>query len=170
MDGSLLDDEKQIHDDFWPLLDELARRGILLCPASGRQYATLRRQFGRDELVYIAENGAYVVQHDEQISADALDLGTARTVVETVRGDATTSTSAPSCAASARPTSSGPTTRSSTRPRPYYARLEVVDDLLDRRRRGPQGRRLRLRARPRRAPVRCCSGSTPWCPASTGST
>ena len=75
MDGSLLDDEKQIHDDFWPLLDELARRGILLCPASGRQYATLRRQFGRDELVYIAENGAYVVQHDEEISADGLALG-----------------------------------------------------------------------------------------------
>src|SRR3954447_24758062 len=85
MDGALLDDEKRIHDDFWPLLDELDRRDILLCPASGRQYATLRRQFGRDELVYIAENGSYVVQHDEQISVDPLDLGTARKVVETVR-------------------------------------------------------------------------------------
>lgn len=85
MDGSLLDDEKRIHDDFWPLLDELDRRGIRLCPASGRQYATLRRQFGRDELVYIAENGSYVVQHDEEISSDGLDLGTARKAVETVR-------------------------------------------------------------------------------------
>ena len=85
MDGSLLDDAKRIHDDFWPLLDELDRRGILLCPASGRQYATLRRQLGRDELVYIAENGAYVVQHDQEISVDPLDLGTARKVIETVR-------------------------------------------------------------------------------------
>ena len=115
MDGSLLDDEKRIHDDFWPLLDELADRGILLCPASGRQYATLRRQLGRDELVYIAENGAYVVQHDEEISVDPLDLGTAREVVETVRAAASGSTSAPCCAASGRPTWSGPTTRSSTR-------------------------------------------------------
>jgi Cof subfamily protein (haloacid dehalogenase superfamily) len=85
MDGSLLDDEKRIHDDFWPLLDELDRRGILLCPASGRQYAALRHQLGRDELVYIAENGAYVVQHGAEISSDGLPLATARAVVETVR-------------------------------------------------------------------------------------
>ena len=127
MDGSLLDDEKQIHDDFWPLLDELDRRGILLCPASGRQYATLRRQVGRDELVYIAENGAYVVQHDEEISVDPLDLGTARQVVETVRASSLDLGTVLCGKRSAYVERTDDAFLDQVRP--YYARLETVHDL-----------------------------------------
>ena len=129
MDGSLLDDEKRIHDDFWPLLDELARRDILLCPASGRQYATLRRQVGRDELVYIAENGSYVVQHDEEISSDGLDLSTARVVVELVRAATDLDLGTVVCGKR-----SAYVERSDDvfleQAVPYYAKLEVVADLL----------------------------------------
>jgi Cof subfamily protein (haloacid dehalogenase superfamily) len=128
MDGSLLDDHKQIHDDFWPLLDELDRRGILLCPASGRQYATLRRQLGRDELVYIAENGAYVVQHDREISSDVLDLATARKVVETVRAADQLDLGSVLCgkrSAYVERTDDAFLAQAT----PYYAKLEVVDDL-----------------------------------------
>ena len=35
MDGTLLDDDDAIHDDFWPLIDQLHERGIIFCPASG---------------------------------------------------------------------------------------------------------------------------------------
>ncbi|MET0789821.1 MAG: Cof-type HAD-IIB family hydrolase [Cellulomonas sp.] len=129
MDGSLLDDELRIHDDFWPLLDELDRRGIRLCPASGRQYATLRRQFGRDELVYIAENGSYVVQHDEEISADGLSLTTARAAVETVRAATHLDLGTVLCGKR-----SAYVERSDeaflAQATPYYARLEIVEDLL----------------------------------------
>ena len=129
MDGSLLDDEKRIHDDFWPLLDELARRDILLCPASGRQYATLRRQVGRDELVYIAENGAYVVQHDEELSADGLALGTARDAIGTVRGATHLDLGTVLCgkrSAYVERTDAAFLDQAT----PYYAKLQVVDDLL----------------------------------------
>lgn len=129
MDGSLLDDEKRIHDDFWPLLEELAARGILLCPASGRQYATLRRQFARDELVYIAENGSYVVQHDEEISADGLSPTTARAAVEAVRSATHLDLGTVVCGKR-----SAYVERSDDafldQATPYYAKLEVVDDLL----------------------------------------
>ena len=170
MDGSLLDDEKRIHDDFWPLLDELGRRGILLCPASGRQYATLRRQLGRDELVYIAENGAYVVQHDEEISVGRPRPAARRGRSSRRCGRPTSSTWAPCCAASGRRTWSGPTTRSSTRSRPYYARLETVDDLT-----AVDDEVLKVAVydfgTAATAQVRCCEPfRTPWCPASTGST
>ncbi|MEZ0447035.1 Cof-type HAD-IIB family hydrolase [Cellulomonas sp. ICMP 17802] len=128
MDGSLLDDEKRIHDDFWPLLDELDRRGIRLCPASGRQYATLRRQFGRDELVYIAENGSYVVQHDEEISSDGLSLAAARAAVEVVRAATHLDLGTVVCGKR-----SAYVERSDAafldQATPYYARLAVVDDL-----------------------------------------
>lgn len=75
MDGTLLDEHGQVPADLWPLLDRLRERGILFAPASGRQYATLRREFGAhgDDMVFIAENGTYVVQHDREISSDVID-------------------------------------------------------------------------------------------------
>jgi len=85
MDGSLLDDAKRIDPSFWPLLDELVARGVTVCPASGRQYATLRRQLGRDDLVYLAENGAHVVRDGVTLAVDGLDADVARDVTREVR-------------------------------------------------------------------------------------
>ena len=74
MDGTLLDDDDAIHDDFWPLIDQLHARGILFCPASGRQYYGLLERFKpiADELIFIAENGAYVMQKGIELSSDCL--------------------------------------------------------------------------------------------------
>lgn len=129
MDGSLLDDAKRIHPTFWPLLDALLARGVTVCPASGRQYATLRRSMGRDDLVYLAENGSYVVRDGAALAVDGLDLAVARDVVRRVREVAGTldvgvvlcgersayveRTDAPFLAQC----------------EPYYALLERVDDL-----------------------------------------
>ncbi|MDM7829757.1 Cof-type HAD-IIB family hydrolase [Cellulomonas edaphi] len=85
MDGSLLDDDKRVDPSFWPLLDQLHERGIALCPASGRQYATLRDQFGRDDLVYIAENGAYVVHEGREVGCTPLGAAAAREALDAVR-------------------------------------------------------------------------------------
>ena len=74
MDGTLLDAEHAVPDSIWPLITELGRRGILWCPASGRQYATLARDFERAEaeVVVIAENGAFVVRDGVEISSDVV--------------------------------------------------------------------------------------------------
>ena len=85
MDGSLLDEDKRLDPSFWPLLDELTTRGIVLAPASGRQYATLRDQFGRDDLVYVAENGSYVVHEGRELSSEPLATATAHTAIDAVR-------------------------------------------------------------------------------------
>ena len=88
MDGTLVDDAKQIHDELWPLIDELHARGITFCPASGRQYYNLVQEFEgvADELVFIAENGTYVVAHGQEITSDCLALDVAQQVVSRVRG------------------------------------------------------------------------------------
>jgi Cof subfamily protein (haloacid dehalogenase superfamily) len=88
MDGTLVDDAKQIHDELWPLIDELHARGITFCPASGRQYYNLVQEFEgvADELVFIAENGTYVVANGTEISSDCLAQDVARQVVSRVRG------------------------------------------------------------------------------------
>jgi Cof subfamily protein (haloacid dehalogenase superfamily) len=77
MDGMLLDGHGRIPDALWPLLDRLHARGIRFAPASGRQLATLREAFSEhlDDMVFIAENGVYVVEGDVEISSDAMDAG-----------------------------------------------------------------------------------------------
>ncbi|MFI1288068.1 Cof-type HAD-IIB family hydrolase [Streptomyces sp. NPDC020792] len=87
MDGTLLDDAKRLPAGLWPTLAELRRRGVLFSPASGRQYATLAEQFaGHDEgMVFIAENGTYVVRDGVELSSDPLDPAVAAGLVGAVR-------------------------------------------------------------------------------------
>nr|BFD81481.1 Cof-type HAD-IIB family hydrolase [Streptomyces sp. Xyl84] len=87
MDGTLLDDAKRMPAGLWPVLAELRRRGVLFSPASGRQYATLAEQFaGADEgMVFIAENGTYVVRDGEELSSDPLAPAVAARLVSAVR-------------------------------------------------------------------------------------
>lgn len=87
MDGSLLDEQGRVPAGLWPLLDEMDRRGITFVPASGRQYANLRGLFGDrgEDLVYIAENGALVMQGGATLSADPLPEGQAPVVIQRVR-------------------------------------------------------------------------------------
>ncbi|GAA2295654.1 Cof-type HAD-IIB family hydrolase [Streptomyces kunmingensis] len=88
MDGTLLDADGRVPDSLWPLLAELDRRGIVFCPASGRQYATLADQFAAVDdggMVYIAENGTYVVRGGAEISSDPLDPAVASWLVKAVR-------------------------------------------------------------------------------------
>jgi Cof subfamily protein (haloacid dehalogenase superfamily) len=87
MDGSLLDERGRVPAGLWPVLDEMERRGIAFCPASGRQYANLRELFGERgaDLVYIAENGSYVVQHSTPLSTDPLPAAEVPAVLQRVR-------------------------------------------------------------------------------------
>ncbi|WP_460775955.1 Cof-type HAD-IIB family hydrolase [Microbacterium sp. GXF7504] len=87
MDGTLLDGEGRVPEALWPMLDDLRDRGIAFAPASGRQYATLRREFGAhgDDMVFIAENGTLVMRRDEELSADPMDRAVVRDVTATVR-------------------------------------------------------------------------------------
>ena len=74
MDGTLLDADGRVPEGFWPLLDRMTRRGIVVVPASGRQYATLRGLFGEgaSRMGFIAENGTLVAYRDEILSADTI--------------------------------------------------------------------------------------------------
>jgi hypothetical protein len=129
MDGTLVDDEKQIHDELWPLVDALFARGITFCPASGRQYENLRRQFEdvAHELVFVAENGTYVVARGLEIASDGLSLDAARGLVRRVRG--IPHAGAILCGKRSAYVDRGdpPFLDEVSR---YYAHLEVVPDLL----------------------------------------
>ncbi len=63
MDGTLLDDDKNLPSDFREMLDKVESMGIRFVIASGRSYSALTYLFGDlcDRLDFICDNGAYVV-------------------------------------------------------------------------------------------------------------
>ena len=69
------------------MLPRLKERGILLAPASGRQYATLRRLFARNAegMAFIAENGTLVVLDGAELSCTPLEPEFAFELVRLVR-------------------------------------------------------------------------------------
>ena len=71
MDGTLLDGESQIPEEFWPVLERAHELGVTIAPASGRQLATLQNQFG-EGLSFIAENGTAIAHEGEIIHTSVL--------------------------------------------------------------------------------------------------
>jgi len=134
MDGTLLDDEHELHDHFWPLVHELHQRGILLCPASGRQYFNLLERFTdiADELVFIAENGTLVMHQGREISSDTLTPIDVHRLVTTIRGRIAAGVNAGIVVCGKRSAyvdrRDHPFINEVAR---YYTRLQLVDDLLD---------------------------------------
>ena len=71
IDGTLLQyGKKELEDEIFEQIRELHRRGILFCPASGRQYTSLCKLFApvADCCVFLCENGG-VIYKDEQCIA-----------------------------------------------------------------------------------------------------
>ncbi len=84
MDGTLLNDQGQLNEEFWELEPKLAANGIKFAIASGRQYYNLVDKFDRikDNLVFLADNGSYVVYRNEQVHIDSLDKASANKFIE----------------------------------------------------------------------------------------
>lgn len=70
IDGTLLRDGQTAPDpELFPQIRRLAEKGIRFCPASGRQYHSLRLLFApvADDLLYICENGGSVYDRDQAL-------------------------------------------------------------------------------------------------------
>ena len=74
MDGTLLNSQDQMPRDFFDILDQIHKLGILFVIASGRPYPTLAMQFEScmDKLVFMAENGGCLVNGDHLVHQDTL--------------------------------------------------------------------------------------------------
>ena len=133
MDGTLLLPDGSVPDGLWPLLDRLHELGIAFAPASGRQLATLQAMFGGvgGELDYIAENGAYVVRGEVEVSTDAVAPGVVASVISRLRtlvAGGTLHAGLVVCGkASAYIEDTEPAFLAEVEK--YYAKLQIVDDL-----------------------------------------
>lgn len=75
LDGTLLNDDKQMPDGIFPLIEELHELGVLFAPASGRQYANLKKLFApvADKIIFICENGALVSYKGETLYCNPIE-------------------------------------------------------------------------------------------------
>jgi len=83
LDGTLLDEAKQLPTELPELVKRLQARGIVFCPASGRQYHTIREQFASicSGIPVIAENGSYVVLDGKELYSVCLDATSVRSIL-----------------------------------------------------------------------------------------
>lgn len=84
MDGTLLNEEGKLSEEFFNVFERLVRRNIKFAVASGRQYFQLRKSFERikDEIIYIAENGTIVKYKGEELYIDALSPQDVKDIVK----------------------------------------------------------------------------------------
>ena len=74
VDGTLMNDSCEVPKDIFNLIDSLHYQNIDFAIASGRQFNDLKRiMHGRDDIYYIAQNGAHIeykgdILHEEYIS------------------------------------------------------------------------------------------------------
>lgn len=87
LDGTLLDEEKRLPAEIFPLIEQLIGRGVLFAAASGRQYANLRALFApvQDKIVFLCENGALVKYREETLFSDPIDDFRVKSALKTIR-------------------------------------------------------------------------------------
>ncbi|APG59145.1 HAD family hydrolase [Christiangramia salexigens] len=84
MDGTLLDDNHQLHPEFWEIEEQLTNKGILFSIASGRQFYNLEAKFDRikDRTMFFAENGTYVSHKGKELYVNPIEKEAALGFIE----------------------------------------------------------------------------------------
>lgn len=87
MDGTLLNSDHEVSQEFFSLYEKLQRKGITFAVASGRQYYSLMERMEplKEQLSFIAENGAIVMEKGEQVYIQPMDEQIVHEVIKEVR-------------------------------------------------------------------------------------
>lgn len=88
LDGTLLNNKKEMPGEIFDLIRKLHRNGVLFAPASGRQYANLRKLFApvEDLVVFICENGALVKYCGETLYSAPVEEALLKEALDVIRG------------------------------------------------------------------------------------
>ena len=87
MDGTLLNSKGELSPHFYEVFQALKARDILFAAASGRQYFTLVENFKEiaHEMLFIAENGTYIVYQGEELAVHPLEQEIAHELIRRAR-------------------------------------------------------------------------------------
>ncbi|TBW28536.1 HAD family hydrolase [Gramella sp. KN1008] len=84
VDGTLLNDNHELHPDFWEVEEQLTKKGILFSIASGRQFYNLESKFEKikDRTMFFAENGTYVSHKGKELYVNPIEKKAALEFIE----------------------------------------------------------------------------------------
>jgi Cof subfamily protein (haloacid dehalogenase superfamily) len=87
MDGTLLDEQSQLHPEFFHIYQQLEKESILFAAASGRQYYSLLDTFSslKSSMIFIAENGTLVMHKGKELYSCPLDKTAAHAILKQAR-------------------------------------------------------------------------------------
>lgn len=87
MDGTLLTGKGELDPGFYPILQKVREHDILFAVASGRQYYSLlaKLETVQEGLIFVAENGAIIMENDEQKHIQPIERERVMEVINTVR-------------------------------------------------------------------------------------
>ena len=128
MDGTLLNEKDEINEEFFDVFNKLKERNIIFAAASGRQYYNLLKRFERisDDIMFIAENGTFVVYKGEEIVVNSLDREIAKDLIKVAR---TIDNAFPILCGKKSAYIENTDERLIEQTKKYYERYEIVDDL-----------------------------------------
>lgn len=128
MDGTLLNSQKELSPKFYDVFEKLKKRDVLFAAASGRQYYTLADEFDdiKEDMLFIAENGTFVVYKGKELVVNGLDRDLANELVRI--GRTIDNTNIVLCGKNSAYVESSDE-RFLGEVRKYYHRYEIVDDL-----------------------------------------
>lgn len=75
IDGTLLNSQKQINDDFYLLIKKLNEKNIIFAPTSGRSFKSLSKLFDgvNVDLLYISDNGNFIKYKNKVIYKNIIE-------------------------------------------------------------------------------------------------
>lgn len=87
MDGTLLNAKGELNKEFPEIFHQLRNNNIKFAVASGRQYYSLVKKFRPvlDDLIFIAENGAIVMEKSQEQFSMPMDRDRAMEIIEVVK-------------------------------------------------------------------------------------
>lgn len=87
MDGTLLNSKGEVNPELPALLEEIKKLNIKFAVASGRQYYSLIERLAqvKDEVIFIAENGAIVMEKGEQKHLQPFPPENAVRIIKTIK-------------------------------------------------------------------------------------
>jgi len=87
MDGTLLNSKHEVSKRFFEVYYKLRDKGVRFVAASGRQYNNIVSKLIpiKDELIFIAENGGFVMKGDEEWLATPLDGQLKNSILERLK-------------------------------------------------------------------------------------
>ncbi len=90
LDGTLLDENRKLPAGIFGLIEKLWKKGIVFAPASGRQYANMKKLFApvADKVVFICENGALIKRGGETLHLNPIPDDLLKSALDKIRATA----------------------------------------------------------------------------------